>query len=269
MKTMHFWFRYTRVSRCQPCIYAIRRKRLHDPLSRSNASHDTFRPSLLFLTPLLPDGTLVESQLFALEDVSITATALTGPAGDDGVQTTSLELPLQRRLDLSTSSVPLGLLGLDTLALLLLLLLTTTLPASADGLAVVCLEVLSEGRGIDLNHGGAGQGVCADELVVGRVEGDGDDTGLAADALGTPGEVATVEAQRAELAVAAACAHEMDALAADSRVGRLTTFLECSVGPLVKNGSFLTRGVEMPFGLCIPLLAIGCALGTGGATLVT
>lgn len=70
-------------------------------------------------TPLLAQLALVESQLFALEDVSVTASALAGSRRDDGVQATGLELSLQRSLDLSLGSQALGLLLLDALALLL------------------------------------------------------------------------------------------------------------------------------------------------------
>lgn len=88
---------------------------------------------------------------------------------------------------------------------------------------------LPKRRGIDLHHGALRQGIRAHELVVRRMEGDGDDADLARDALAAPGEVARVDAQAAELAVAAAGADEVDALGADAGVGRLATFLEGSV----------------------------------------
>jgi hypothetical protein len=91
---------------------------------------------------------------------------------------------------------------------------------------------LTEGIGINLDHGGLGEGVRADEFVVGGVEGDGNDTDFAGDALTAPGEVAGVEAQGAEFAVAAAGADEMDTLGADTGVGRLATFLE---GPVFSS----------------------------------
>ena len=74
-----------------------------------------------------------------------------------------------------------------------------------------------------------GQGVGADEFVVGGVEGYGDDTDFAGDALAAPGEVAGFETKSTELGVAATGADEMDALGADTGVGGLTTFLEGSV----------------------------------------
>ena len=91
---------------------------------------------------------------------------------------------------------------------------------------------LTEGIGIDLDDSGLGEGVRADELVVGGVERDGNDTDFAGDALAAPGEVAGVEAQGAEFAVPAAGAHEMDPLGADAGVGRLATFLE---GPVFSS----------------------------------
>lgn len=88
------------------------------------------------------------------------------------------------------------------------------------------LVPLPEGSGIDLDNGGAGQGVGADELVVGGVVDDTDDTGLLGDTLGTPGEVTGIETESAELAVAAAGADEVDTLSANTGVGRLAALLE-------------------------------------------
>lgn len=156
------------------------------------------------------------------------------------------------------------MLLLDRLALLLLGGIGgLCLPAAAEVGTVVGLVPLTEGGGIDLDDGGLGQGVGADQLVVGRVEGDGDDADLAGNALGTPGEVAGVETQGAELAVTTTGTDEMDALVANTGVGGLAALLESS--DVLVNMTVLTEAV----GLCIPLLAIVCALSTGGAALVT
>lgn len=40
----------------------------------------------------------------------------------------------------------------------------------------MCFIPLSEGSGINLNDGGFGEGICADEFVVGRMECDDNDT---------------------------------------------------------------------------------------------
>lgn len=181
------------------------------------------------LRRLLPDGTLVEGELLTLQDVTITATALAGTAGDDGVETTGLELPLDRGLDLSASLDALCLLLLNAVALLHLLSLRLLLPSATERLAVVGLVPLPEGRGIDLDHGGPGEGVGTDEFVVRRVEGHSDDTDFAGDAFATPSEVAGIDAEGTEFAVSATSADEMDALGSNTGVGGLTALLESSV----------------------------------------
>ena len=247
---------------CQPCAQrnrsSARRASPVDILDAMPRAHSSFLP---------PDGTLVESKLLALQDVPVAAAALAGAGGNDGVQTRGLELPLDGGLDLALALVAVGLLLLHALALLhLLLLLTSLLLASAaNALAVVGLVPLPEGSGIDLDDGGLGQGVCADQLVVGRVVGDGDDTALAGDALGAPGEVAGLETEATELAVAATGADKVDALRTDTGVGGLATLLEGSVSRHQR-----VDGEAAAIGLCVlPLLAVGCALGAGGAALVT
>lgn len=132
------------------------------------------------------------------------------------------------------------------------------------------LVPLAERGGVDLNDGGAGEGVCADEFVVGRVEDDADDTRLARAVLRAPGEVAAVEAERAELAVAAARAHQVDALRADTGVGRLAALLECPVGSdRVRTLGVCLMRLPGAIGLCIPLLAVVCSLGSRRGALVT
>lgn len=138
--------------------------------------------------PLLPEETLVEGELLALEDVSIAATTLTRPGRDHGEETTSLELLLQSTLDLARDLEALGLLGLDALGLLLLLLFLSGLglPPTSQGETVVSLKPLSEGGGVDLHDGRLGEGVRADELVVGGMVDDTDHADLLGDALRSP-----------------------------------------------------------------------------------
>lgn len=122
------------------------------------------------------------------------------------------------------------------------------------------LVPLSERRSVDLDDGRACEGVGADELVVGRVVDDTDDTGLLGDALRAPGEVAGLETQSTELAVATAGADKMNTLCANTGVGRLAALLESPEAMLD-----MTREA---IGLCIPLLAVVCPLRTGSGALV-
>ncbi|KAI9158350.1 GTPase-activating protein GYP5 [Paramyrothecium foliicola] len=180
---------------------------------------------------------LVESKLLTLKDITVAATGLTGTAGDDGVQATGLELLLNSGLDLALGGEALGLLLLDGLALLDLLGVLAILgglgllASTANALAVVGLVPLTERGGVNLDDGALGQGVGADEFVVGRVVGDGDDTGLAGAALGGPGEVTGVETEGTELLVAAAGADGVNALGADTGVGTLATGFESALLP--------------------------------------
>ena len=172
--------------------------------------------------PLLPEETLVESKLLTLEDVTVAATALAGTRRHNGEDTTSLELALESVLDLAGGLEAVSLLLLHAVGLLLLLLLAGLgLSPTAEGLAVVGLEPLSERCGIDLDDGGLGEGVGADKLVVGRVVDDTDHTGLLGNALRAPREVTGDETQSAELAVATTGADKMDALGVHTGVGRL------------------------------------------------
>lgn len=184
---------------------------------------------------------LVESELLTLKDITINTTALAWSGRNDGEKTTSLELLLKSRLDLAPGGNALGVLLLYGLALLLWLgdLTGLLLATTAKVLAIVGLVPLTERSGINLDDGGLGQGVGADQLVVGRMEGDGNDADLAGDTLRSPGEVARVETQGAELAVTTTGAHEMDALGTDTGVGWLTAGFESALLPwkIIRNFS--------------------------------
>jgi hypothetical protein len=184
---------------------------------------------------------LVESKLLTLEDVAIGTTGLAGTARDDGIETTGLKLLLEGALNLARSGEALSLLLLDRLGLLDLLngLALLQLTTAAERLTVVGLVPLTERSGIDLDNSRLGEGVGTDELVVGRVVGDNDDTGLAGDTLRGPGEVTRVETEGTVLVVATAGADGMDALGADTGVRRLAARLEGSLLPVV--GSLGTR----------------------------
>jgi hypothetical protein len=178
------------------------------------------------------DLALVESELLTLQDVTVAATGLAGSAGDNGVETTGLELLLEGRVDLAGGGEAGSLLLLDGVGLLHLLGGGLLLLASATkGLAVVSLIPLAERSGIDLDNGRLGEGVGADKLVVGRVVGDSNDTGLAGGALGGPGEVTGLETESTVLVVTATGADDVNALGTDTGVGGLATSFESSLLP--------------------------------------
>lgn len=128
---------------------------------------------------------------------------------------------------------PRVLLRRHALALLVLLGLLPgfLLPSPAQSLTIMCFVPLAERCSVDLDNSCSGQGVRSDQFVVGRVVGDDDNPSFAGDALRTPSEVAGLETQSSEFAVAAAGTDEMDALRTDTGVGRLTAFLESSDPP--------------------------------------
>jgi hypothetical protein len=116
-----------------------------------------------FFDRLFLEGTVVESELLTLEDVSVDTSALAGARRDAGQQTTGSELGLKGGVDLGVHLTG-GELALNRLGLGGrlssgggLLGLRTTLLSEGD--TVVGLVPLTEGSGIDLDDGGLGQGV--------------------------------------------------------------------------------------------------------------
>ena len=211
---------------------------------------------------LLPNSSLVEDKLFALQHIPIHPSTLPRPRRHHRIQPPCLKLPLQRWIDLAHRGAPRRLLLLHTLALLCLvgLLVRLGLTSPAQALPVVRLVPLAEGSGVDLDDGGFCERVCADELVVGRVEGDADDADLAGDAFGAPGEVARFEAEGAVFGVAAAGADKMDAFGAYAGVGGLAAFFEGSGfrGKVRSDGLRDSRCVAL-----LPLLAVVGSLCSG------
>ena len=92
----------------------------------------------------------------------------------------------------------------------------------------MCFKPLSERSGVDLHDGRFGEGVRADEFIVGRMEGYGDDTGFSADAFRAPREIPRIEAEGAVFVISAAYADHVDAFRADTGVRWLATLFECS-----------------------------------------
>lgn len=175
----------------------------------------------------------VELELLTLKNVTVNTAALARTGRDAGVQTTSAELGLKTVAELGARGTGSGAGGL------------------ADGLrglalgrgrhTVVGLEELTERSSIDLNNGRLGQGVGTHKLVVGRVVDHRNDTGLARDTLGTPGEVTGFETKSTELLVTTPRADRVDTLGADLGVRRLTAGLEL---PLLAELSAHGAGVR-------------------------
>ena len=103
-----------------------------------------------------------------------------------------------------------------------------------------------------MHYGGLREGVGSDEFVVGGMEGHGDYTDFAGYTFRTPGEITRFETEGAIFGVAATGADQMDTLGADTGVGWLAAFLECSVG--FRSSGYETLSVE-PTSSCGSMLA--------------
>ena len=82
-----------------------------------------------------------------------------------------------------------------------------------------------------MNHSGLGQGVGSDQLVVGWMVCDDDDTDLAGHTLRSPREVAGLETEGTVFAVASTGTDEMDSLGSDTGVGLLSAGFESALLP--------------------------------------
>ena len=199
---------------------------------------DIFR-TILFLGLLLGfELLLVECEFSAFEDGTVGAAVLAGAGGDLGEDAAELELVFEGLLNLVglVAEGPLALEGGGRLvdvelagasggALLGLLSLGggglggLLAGGSVDVDAVVLGVPELEGSGVDNDDGVLDEGLRTDELVGGGVVDDVEDTGGLGDGFGAPGEVATVEAESADLAVAAAGADSGDAAGTELGVG--------------------------------------------------
>merc|ERR1712071_363194 len=155
--------------------------------------------SLLLALELLD----VEVEFAALEDVAIKTAGLSGAGRDAGEQVVGIELVGNLLFDLACSGGAALKHGLDVIGAL-------GLGAGLVGLfnlllvklnVVVLEEPLSEGGGVDSHDAVLDEGLGTDELVVGSVVHNIDDTGLAADGLRAPGEVTGINTESAVLKV--------------------------------------------------------------------
>lgn len=186
---------------------------------------------------LLGDNLLeVESKLLTLENVTVNSAGLTGSRRNAGVKSASTELSLNGGVELgiSLSGSDGSLVSLSNDGLLLASLLL------AESLSVVGLVPLSEGGSIDLDDGRLGQSVGSDQLVVGGVERDTEDSGLSGGALRAPREVTGLNSDGSELLVSTSGSDGVDSLGSDSGDGTLSATLELS---LLVDGDTLGAGV--------------------------
>ena len=93
----------------------------------------------------------------------------------------------------------------------------------------MCLVPLTERCGVDLDDGGFGKRVCANEFVVRRMEGHADDADFAGYAFRTPGEISRFEAESTVFGVTTTGADEMDTLSANTGIGWLAALLKGSI----------------------------------------
>ena len=153
--------------------------------------------SLLLLLHLLE----IELKLSSLKDVSIASSGLSRSGGDAGENLTEVELVSKLLVDNSILVVHLdlsknvtGSLGLSGLGLFELLFVE---------LNIVVLEVpLSEGSGINGDDAVLDDSLGSNELVVGGVVNNIENSGLSGDGLRTPGEATSINSKRTVLHVA-------------------------------------------------------------------
>jgi len=178
------------------------------------------------LLHLLAHLALVEGEFRTLQDVAINAAALAGAGRDAREEAARVELESEGLVNGALGGV-LGDAALDVVGLLdvglilALFLLGGALLVQLD--SVVALVPRAERLGVNLDDGVLDEGLGADELVVRGVVDNIEDAALASADFRAPGEVASVEAEGAELAVAAAGADLVHALLANASVrGRAT-----------------------------------------------
>jgi hypothetical protein len=191
----------------------------------------------------------VEFELLAFEDVSVDAAGLSGAGTDAGVQSLLVELVgdlgvhhagLLALLNTVLGALALAVLDLDVLSLL-----------GGQHDSVVVGVPLGEGSGVDLDDAVLDEGVGSHQLVVGGVVDNVQDSGLAGDSLGGPGEVSFLETQGAELVVSTSDSDSADTgcVRDELGVGARAGFLEGSLllvdGHTPTGESTLVSGVTV------------------------
>jgi len=163
---------------------------------------------------------LVEGELLSFEDVPVAPSGLARSGGNLGENTSRGKLGIEGGFEGSVRLSALELLGnlgrlaaqVDALARNVTVL-ARLLDANLD--TVVGLVPGLEGVGVDHDDRALDEGLGTDQLVVGRVVHDIEDTDLAGADFGSPRKVSGVEAQRSELGVSSTAADLVDAGLAD------------------------------------------------------
>jgi hypothetical protein len=183
--------------------------------------------SLLPLLQLLE----VELELLAFKDVAVSSAGLSWSGGDASEKSTSGELIGNVGVDDSAglsllesgknvSALLLGFGGNSSAFSSLLLLLL-----SKFNIVVLGIELL-EGSCVDLDDGVLDDGLGSDKLVVGGVVDNIQDSGLGGESLGSPNEVALIEAEGSELVVSTAAADHTDLLGSELSTSGLSCHLK-------------------------------------------
>ena len=146
----------------------------------------------------LPD---VELQLLSFKNVSISASALSWTTRNAGIETTNGELVIKGLVQLAVL-VSLSKLTLHVVALLRLLLLSSSSSSSLLNSyfnTIVLLIPLLEWSSIYLHDGVLHQGLGTDQLVIGGIVHDIQNTGLTSGGLRSPREISSIETEGTEL----------------------------------------------------------------------
>lgn len=142
---------------------------------------------------------MVEFEFFSFQDIAVSTTALSGAGADAGEQSLLSELVgnlgVNDSVLLAIFNSTLGSFGFSLLNLHVL----SFLGGEVD--TVVVGVPLREGSGVNLNDAVLDEGVGSDQLVVGGVVDDIEDSGLAGDSFGGPVEVTFLKPEGSELEV--------------------------------------------------------------------
>jgi len=167
---------------------------------------------------------LIEFQFLAFQDVAVATADLSRAGRDAGQQATGSELLLEGSIErLGLAALLNNFLGLLANFLLFLLFLLDDLLAELT--TIPLLIVVSEGGGIDLDDAVLHERLRTNQLVVGRVVHDIQDTGAAGAAFSPPAEVARVQRQSSEFEVASTDTHDVHLSLLELGVGSRTTHL--------------------------------------------